>query len=181
MLNPAGAVIQAIIAIYNTDQLLYLNKIKQIGAVVASFIDSISAIAAGKIKPAAKKVEQTMANTLTLIIAFMAKFVGLGNVPNKIVGIINKFRKPIDKGLDKIVAWLGRILKKIKGAVKGGKDNRTPKEKERDIELAQKEAEALISKKGVKLSQVRSGLPKIKKKYNLSKIELESQGKLIII
>ncbi|MGB5708701.1 MAG: hypothetical protein WBM41_17965, partial [Arenicellales bacterium] len=77
MLNPAGAIIQAIISIYNTIT-FFIEKINQIAAVVASFIDSISAIAAGNVANAAKKVEQTMANTLTVVIAFLAKFAGLG-------------------------------------------------------------------------------------------------------
>jgi hypothetical protein len=116
MLNPAGAVIQAIIAIYNTIT-FFIEKIQQIAAVVAAFIDSIAAIAAGVVAAAAKKVEQTMANTLTVVLAFLAKFAGLGNIPKKVVGIINKIRKPIDKALDKIVAWLGNILKKLAGKV----------------------------------------------------------------
>jgi hypothetical protein len=116
MLNPAGAVIQAIIAIYNTVT-FFIQKIQQIAAVVASFIDSIAAIAAGQVTNAAKKVEQTMANTLTIIIAFLAKFAGLGNIPEKLVGIVKKIRQPIDKGLDKIVAWLGNMLKKAGAAV----------------------------------------------------------------
>ncbi|OQZ04846.1 MAG: hypothetical protein B6D34_01045 [Candidatus Brocadia sp. UTAMX1] len=111
MLNPAGAVIQAIIAIYNTIS-FFIQKIQQIAAVVASFIDSVSAIAAGQVANAAKKVEQTMANTLTVVIAFLAKFAGLGGIPDKIVGIVKKIRQPIDKGLDKIVAWLGTMFKK---------------------------------------------------------------------
>ncbi|MDZ4819920.1 MAG: hypothetical protein SGJ20_13200, partial [Planctomycetota bacterium] len=82
--------------------------------------DSISAIAAGQVDNAAKKVEQTMANTLVVIIAFLARFAGLGNIPEKVVGIIKKIRQPIDKGLDKIVAWLGSMLNKMVGAVKAG-------------------------------------------------------------
>jgi hypothetical protein len=116
MLNPAGAVIQAIIAIYNTVT-FFIEKINQIAAVVASFIDSISAIAAGQVDAAAKKVEMTMANTLTVVIAFLAKFAGLGGIPAKIVGIVKKIRQPIDKGLDKIVDWLGKMLGKMKAAI----------------------------------------------------------------
>jgi hypothetical protein len=41
----------------------------------------------------------------------------LGGVPAKIVGIVKKIRQPIDKGLDKIVAWLGKMLSKAKEAV----------------------------------------------------------------
>jgi hypothetical protein len=119
MLNPAGAVIQAIIAIYNTVT-FFVEKIRQIGEVVASFIDSISAIAAGQIDGAAKRVEQTMADTLTVVIAFLAKFAGLGGIPDKLVGIVKKIRQPIDKGLDKIVDWLGKMLSKLVAAAKEG-------------------------------------------------------------
>jgi hypothetical protein len=118
MLNPAGAFVQAIIAIYNTIT-FFIEKINQIAAVVSSFIDSIAAIAAGQVTAAAGRVEQTMANTLTVVIAFLAKFAGLGGIPAKVVGIIKKIRQPIDRGLDKIVAWLGGVLKRMGGAVKG--------------------------------------------------------------
>lgn len=112
MLNPAGAVVQAILAIWNTVS-FFIEKINQIGAVVASFIDSIAAIASGQVENAAKKVEQTMANTLVVIIGFLAKFAGVGGIPAKLVGIVKKIRTPIDKALDKIVAWLGKMLDKL--------------------------------------------------------------------
>ena len=119
MLNPAGAVIQAIIAIYNTIT-FFIQKINQIAAVVGSFIDSVAAIAAGQVDSAAKKVEQTMANTLVVIIAFLAKFAGLGGIPEKLVGVVMKIRAPMDKGMDKVVVWLGALLKKIGAAAKAG-------------------------------------------------------------
>lgn len=114
LLNPAGAVIEAILAIYNAIS-VFVERLQQIGAVVAAFIDSIAAIAAGQVMPAAKKVEQTLANILTVALAFLAKFIGLGGVPAKVVGIVKKIRQPIDKGLDKIVGWLGGVLKKLMG------------------------------------------------------------------
>jgi hypothetical protein len=126
MINPAGALVQAILAIYNTVT-FFIEKINQIAAVVASFIDSISAIASGQVEGAAKKVEQTMANTLTVVIAFLAKFAGLGNIPAKLVGVVKKIREPIDRGLDKIVAWLGKMLEKAKDALAGKKDGVTQK------------------------------------------------------
>lgn len=117
MINPAGAVVQAIIAVYNTVT-FFVEKAQQIGAVVASFIDSISAIAAGQVDGAAKRVEKTMANTLTVVLAFLARFVGLGGVPAKLVGIVKKIRAPIDKALERIVAWLAKFLDKLVGKAK---------------------------------------------------------------
>ena len=54
------------------------------------------------------------------MIAFLAKFAGLGGIPDKLVGIVKKIRQPIDKGLDKIVDWLGKMLQKLVGAAKEG-------------------------------------------------------------
>lgn len=167
MLNPAGAVIQAIIAIYNTIT-FFIQKISQIGAVVGAFIDSISAIAAGQIAGAAKKVEATMASTLTIVIAFLAKFAGLGNVPDKLVGIIKRIRQPIDKGLDKIVAWLGEMLKKL-----GGKnDARTEEQKKQDKLKAIGEAEKMLAAEGFEERLIRSKLVPIKSKYKLLTLDL---------
>jgi hypothetical protein len=112
MLNPAGVVVQAIVAIWNTVS-FFIERIHQIGAAVASFIDSISAIAAGQVVNAANRIEQTMARTLVLVIGFLAKFAGLGNIPAKLVGIVKSVRQPVDKALDKIVDWLARMLSKV--------------------------------------------------------------------
>jgi len=174
MLNPAGAVIQAIIAIYNTVT-FFIEKINQIAAVVGSFIDSISAIAAGQVDAAAKKVETTMANTLTVVIAFLAKFAGLGGIPAKLVGIVRKIRKPIDTGLDKIVAWLGKMLKKMGEKLFGGKDKtdeRTAKEKQADLDHAMEEAQTLQSKPKITEKELEKGLAPIKKKYKMASLEL---------
>ncbi len=117
MFNPAGAVVQAIIAIYKTISFL-VEKARQIGAVVASFIDSISAIAAGQTQAASLRVEQTMARILTVVLAFLAKLIGLGGIPAKLVGIVTKLREKVDKALDKIVAKVADMLRKLMGAAK---------------------------------------------------------------
>jgi hypothetical protein len=172
MLNPAGAVIQAIIAIYNTVT-FFIEKAKQIGAVVASIIDSIAAIAAGQVGGAAQRVEQTLANTLTVVISFLAKFAGLGGIPDKLVGIVKKIRNPIDKGLDRIVGWLGKLLEKAKAAFG---DSRTMPEKERDVGLARNDAQALLNDSSRTPGQVEAALPTIKNKYKLTLITLERLG-----
>lgn len=105
MLNPAGAFIQAIIAIYNT-VMFFIERIRQIIQVAMSFIDSISAIAAGAVASAANRVEQTMAGLLTLVISFLARFAGLGKVSDAVTKVLNRIRGPIDKALDKIVTWI---------------------------------------------------------------------------
>jgi hypothetical protein len=104
-LNPAGAFIQAIIAIYNT-VMFFVERLRQIGQVAAAFIDSISAIAAGSIGAAANRVEQTMAGLLTLVISFLARLVGLGRVSDAVKSIVDRIRAPIDRALDRVVDWI---------------------------------------------------------------------------
>jgi len=104
-LNPAGAFIQAILAIYNTI-MFFVERLRQIGQVVASFVNSIAAIAAGNVAGAAARVERTLAGMLTLVVSFLARFAGLGKVSDAITNIINRIRQPIDKALDKVVSWI---------------------------------------------------------------------------
>ncbi len=105
MLNPAGAFIQAILAIYNT-VMFFVERIRQIAQVAAAFIDGIAAIAAGNIGPAANKVETTMAGLLTLVISFLARIAGLGRVADAVTGLINRIRAPIDRAMDRVVRWI---------------------------------------------------------------------------
>lgn len=117
-LNPAGAFIQAIIAIYNT-VMFFIERMRQIAQVAAAVIDSISAIASGAIAAAANRVEQTMAGLLTLVISFLARLVGLGRVSDAVTNIINRIRQPIDRALDRVVEWIVRMGRRFMGAVRG--------------------------------------------------------------
>ena len=121
MFNPVGALIQAAIAIYNT-VMFFIERWNQIKIFVTSIFNSISNIAYGKIKGAANYIENTMAKGLTLLISFLARFVGLGGISKKIQNVIKKIRKPIDKALDKIIDWLVKkgkaLFAKGKAAVK---------------------------------------------------------------
>src|SRR6185369_15334676 len=105
MLSPAGAFIQAIIATYNT-VMFFVERLRQIAQVAASFIDSIAAIAGGNIAAAANRVEQTMAGLLTLVISFLARIAGLGRVSDAVTNVVNRVRQPIDRALDRVVDWL---------------------------------------------------------------------------
>jgi hypothetical protein len=104
-LNPAGAFIQAIIAIYNT-VMFFIERMRQIAQVAGAVIDSIAAIASGAIAAAANRVEQTMAGLLTLVISFLARLVGLGRVSDAVTNIINRIRQPIDRALERVVEWI---------------------------------------------------------------------------
>ena len=105
MFIPGAGFISAIISIYDT-VMVFVNKIKQIAAVVKAFVDSIVAIANGEIGGAAARVEKALAGVLSLAINFLAGFAGLGKVADKVMEIIQKIRAPIDKALDWLVNWI---------------------------------------------------------------------------
>lgn len=119
MFIPGAGFISAIISIYDT-VMVFVEKISKIVEVVKAFIDSIVAIAGGAIGAAAGKVESILAGLLSLAISFLAGFVGLGKVADKIMGVINKVRDRVDKALDAAIVWIVEKAKKLFGAVKGG-------------------------------------------------------------
>ncbi len=122
MFIPGAGFISAILSIYDT-VMVFVNKLAQIAAAVKAFVDSIVAIAAGQIDAAAEKVESTLAGLLSLAINFLAGFVGLGKVADKLMGVINKVRSEVDKAMDWLVNWIVTAARKLfakgKAAVAG--------------------------------------------------------------
>jgi hypothetical protein len=117
MFNPVGAVVQAILAIYNT-VMFFIERINQIMALVESVTNSIAEIASGNIAAAANYVEQTMGRTLPLIISFLARLLGLGGISNTIRRIIGRIRRPIDRAIDRVVRWIARQGRRL---IRGGR------------------------------------------------------------
>jgi Domain of unknown function (DUF4157) len=117
LLVPGGAFIQAIIAIYDTIK-VFIERLSKIIEVAKAFLDSLMEIVSGKIAGAAKKVEDTLAGMLTLAISFLAGFLHLGSLAEKVMGIIEKIRGTVDKALDKVIDWVMTMAKKLWSSVK---------------------------------------------------------------
>ena len=58
-------------------------------------------------------MESALAGLLSLAINFLAGFAGLGKVADKVMGVIEKVRAPIDKALDWLVNWIVTTAKKL--------------------------------------------------------------------
>lgn len=111
MFIPGAGFISAILSVYDT-VMVFVSRISSIIQVVTGFIDSIVAIAGGAIGAAATRVEGVLARLLSLAINFMAGFLGMGKVADKLMVIFNKIRAPIDKALDALVNWIVTMVKK---------------------------------------------------------------------
>jgi hypothetical protein len=118
MFNPAGAIIQAIIATYNTVA-FFIERIKQILALVEAIVDSIANIAAGKLAQAANWVEKAMARTIPVILGFLARLIGLGDISTAVKKVITDIQAKVDKGIDAVIKW---VVDKAKSIVGGGKE-----------------------------------------------------------
>ncbi|MCI5209933.1 MAG: hypothetical protein D3910_14315, partial [Candidatus Electrothrix sp. ATG2] len=117
MFNPVGAIVQAVLAIYNV-VMFFVERIEQILQLVKTVIDSLAPIVAGNIAAAANFIEKAMAQILPLIIAFLARLLGLGGIAKRVKKIIDKVRRRVDRAIDKA---LKRIIKRFKGVAGKGR------------------------------------------------------------
>jgi hypothetical protein len=117
MFNPAGAIIQAIIATYNTVA-FFIERIRQILALVEAIVDSIASIAEGKLAQAANWVEKAMARTIPVILGFLARLIGLGDISGAVKKVITAIQEKVDKGIDAVIKWIVDKAKSLFGAGK---------------------------------------------------------------
>ncbi|WP_028982277.1 hypothetical protein [Sporocytophaga myxococcoides] len=132
MINPAGAIVQAVLGIYN-GVIFLVNNWDRILAFVNSVFDSIAAIASGAISQASAFVEKTMAQTIPLILDFIAQQLNLSGIAERITKIIHRIRKPIDQVIDKVIDFITNKVKKIAGKLLG-KDKDKAKDKDKHKE-----------------------------------------------
>ena len=132
MFNPVGALIQAVITIYNMIQ-FFLERAKQIAALINATFNSIAEIAAGNLKKAVAAVEDSLVKALPVAIGFLANLVGIGGLAAKIKEIIQKIRKPIDKVVDKVVGFIAGKAKAFIARIRGAdKPKEEPPQNQKD-------------------------------------------------
>lgn len=128
MLNPVGAIIQAIIKTYTTIQ-FFVQRINQILDLVDSVVNSIGAIASGAIGAAAGLVERTMARTIPVVLDFLARFIGLGDVGAQVQRTIRNLQASVDRMLDRAVEWIRNQARNLASRALGGDVNATPQQR----------------------------------------------------
>lgn len=117
MFTPVGAFVQAVLMMYNTI-MFFIERIKQIFAWVKSITGSFTRMSKGMVSAAAAWIEQAMAKAIPLIIAFLARLVGLGGIGAKVKGVVTKIRQPIDKAIVFVIEKLVAIGQKVWGGLK---------------------------------------------------------------
>ena len=177
MFIPGAGFIPAIISIYDT-VMVFVQKLTKIIQVVTAFIDSIVTIAQGNIGGAAKRVESILAGLLSLSISFLAGFLGLSKVTDKIMEVVQKVRAKVDAAIGAAVGWVvGKAKSLFAGLFKAKPDDRTDEQKKADLDKGMAEAEA--AKNGGKASEadIRKALVPIKAKYRMTTLNLVVDNK----
>jgi len=178
LLNPASAFVKACKAIYDI-VMFFVEHGSQILDLVNAIVDSITAIAGGKIDQAADFIEKSLARAIPVIIGFLASLLGVGGISEKIKEVIDKIREPINKAIDWVINKAVGLAKGIGGALGlGGKpDERTEKDKQADLDKAIAEAQALQQASGASEASIKKALPLIKKKYRMQSLDLVVDSK----
>ena len=182
MFNPAGAIVQAILAIYNT-VMFVVEQAAQIMSFVEAIVNSVTAIAQGAIGAAATRVEQALGAAIPLVIGFFARLIGLGDIPKRATAVVKKVQAAIDAAIDKFLGKAIAFVKKLFG--KGGKEGKKKEEKEKKEKWEKGEAavNAYLKKQAANdeffVEDYTSGLAQIKAKYGFTLLQMKDDGSAV--
>jgi hypothetical protein len=170
-----GAIIQAIIKTYTTIQ-FFIQRINQILDLVESIVDSVAAIASGAIGAAANFVERTMARTIPVILDFLARFIGLGDVGAQVQTTIRNLQGAVDRMLDRAVEWIRNMARNVASRALGGDPNATPQQR---LENGVREGITAVNRLGgdrVGIALIRPVLAAIRLRHNMRSLDAEARG-----
>jgi hypothetical protein len=110
MLDPTGimAVVNSFIAFFRAVQSA-IDYLREILEIVDKYVSTVAEIAAGNIQPGAQMVEAGLGAAIPVAIGFLANQVGIGDIPEKIVEIIQRLRALVDQALDWLIAQAIRL------------------------------------------------------------------------
>ncbi|MXM66532.1 hypothetical protein GR925_24675 [Streptomyces sp. HUCO-GS316] len=137
MLNPAGAVLQAIELIYKVLRWIFENA-ASIFKLVETVVNGAADILAGNTGGMAKAVEGALSQLLPIVIDLLAGMVGLGDLPEQVVAVIKRLQDYVFGIAEAVIGWLvtkGRALLATLGI--GGADGKQATAKGADEEIGQ--------------------------------------------
>jgi hypothetical protein len=105
LFNPVGAIFQAMEAIYKVLKWVFENAAR-IFTLVETVVNGIVDIIAGNIAGMAEKTERALAGMLVPVIDFIAGFLGLGDLPEKIAEVVGGFQAMVLSAIDSAIGFL---------------------------------------------------------------------------
>jgi Domain of unknown function (DUF4157) len=127
LFNPAGAILQAIEAIYRVLKWVFENAAR-IFTLVETIVNGLADIIAGNVGSFAKAVERGLEMLIAPVLGFIADYFSLGDLPQKVAKQIKSFREWILAKIEAGFDWLiekGKALLAALGIGKKEKDRPT--------------------------------------------------------
>lgn len=112
MLNPVGAIAQAIDLIYQVCSWIFRNAAR-IFRFVEAVVNGMADVIAGNVGGLATKVEQALASLIPPVIDFLAGLLHLGGLPGEVAEVITRLQTMVYGILDRVIGFLaerGRAL-----------------------------------------------------------------------
>ncbi|MES9506827.1 hypothetical protein ABWJ92_10495 [Streptomyces sp. NPDC000609] len=172
LLNPASAFVRAVKGIIDIVTFI-VNQGAQIVDFVNAVLDAVIAIANGGSAGVPKMIEAALATSVPLLIGFLASLLGIGSLANKVKSVFHAVAKPVNRAIDKIVSFItkkGKALwNKLKSKGKG--DERSDKQKQKDLDAGLDAADALV-RQGLTRKEISPKLPEIRHRYRMKELSL---------
>jgi hypothetical protein len=168
----AGAFIEAVKKIISIVK-WFLTNGKRIMALVDAILDSILAIASGSVEAAAKKIEESLAGTIPLVLSFLADLVGIGDLSGEIRKILTKVRQPINKAIDWVLKEAKKFAKKIGEKLGIGDEEEKAKDEAHEALYSRfgPQGASRSEVSGALQSDLGTQLNTIKQRYNLAELK----------
>jgi hypothetical protein len=127
MLNPAGAILAALEAIYRVLKWVFTNAAR-IFHLIEAVVNGLADVIAGNIGAVGKTVEKALAMLVAPVIDFLADYLGLGGLPGKVADSVKGLQTWVEGILRRVIKWLVDLGKKILAALGfKGKDDKDKK------------------------------------------------------
>lgn len=141
LFNPVGAILQVIEAIYKVLKWIFENAAR-IFQLVESVVNGMADIIAGNITGFAQRVEQALAGMLVPVIDFVAGFLGLGNLPERIAEVVGGFQQVVLGAVDTAIGFLVERARGLLAAlgIGGGEEERNQDGEVGDGELGERKS-----------------------------------------
>ncbi|WP_428268721.1 hypothetical protein [Haliangium sp.] len=105
MLNPVGAILTAIEAIYRVIKWIMDNAAK-IFRLVETVVNGVHDLLKGNIGGMANAIEKALAGLIPPVIDFLAGFLGLGGLPGHVAKVIKGLQDKVESVLDRVIGFL---------------------------------------------------------------------------
>jgi hypothetical protein len=132
LFNPAGAILQAIEAIYRILSWLFENAARLFG-LVETVVNGAAELIAGNVGGMANAVEGSLARLIAPVIDFLAGYLGVGNLPNQIAETIGGFQEMVLRVIDRVVAWIAQRARGLLRSLGVGGEDKRAQEGEEDL------------------------------------------------